>query len=130
SGYGKTECWWGPMITIGLFSQDQKLTPALSSALGREFEVVTASNAWEAKDLASGDRCDVLILDLNSDFGSADDRLSFYDDICQFAAPVVVMADDTRRRDALDLVERGANSYVRKPFGVRELRTILRKAYD
>ena len=43
---------------------------------------------------------------------------------------MILLADDENRREALDLVEHGAYGYVRKPPVVRELRAMLRSAYE
>jgi DNA-binding NtrC family response regulator len=78
----------------------------------------------------SGQGCDVLILDVDPDSDLAGDDAAGYSDISESGVPVIAMADDDNRLRALELVERGAHSFVRKPPTVRELKAILRKAYD
>jgi DNA-binding NtrC family response regulator len=118
------------MIVIGLLSQDQKLTSVLSSALGTEFEVVIASCGSQALELVACGGCDVVIIDLSSSCEPMDLQSTLCAEISGHGVPVVVMAEDEHRREALDLVERGAHSYARKPPAVRELKTLLRKAHD
>jgi DNA-binding NtrC family response regulator len=114
-------------IRIGLLSQDVKLMSVLSSTLGREFLVLTASDAERAKEMVTGSLCNALILDADCGFCSGE---AYYDEILSGEAPVIVMADDKDRQKALQLVERGAHSYARKPPVIPELRNVLRRAYD
>ena len=76
---------------------------------------------------------DVMILDFDSaSSGSQQWSTLPKDGAAQDGgAPVVLMANDESRLQALDLVERGgAYGYVRKPPVVREVRAILRSACE
>ena len=47
--------------------------------------------------------------------GCADQQRAFVHDMHSARVPVVVMADDDHREAAMDLVQRGAYDYFRKP---------------
>ena len=63
------------MIKIALYSEDRTLHPLLSSALGREFQVLLESDQEGMNDLVSAGECDVMILDLNSNHDSLQERI-------------------------------------------------------
>jgi DNA-binding NtrC family response regulator len=119
------------MIRVGVLSRDVMLAPALSSVLSPEFLVFEEPYPEHFNGERSSARFDVLILDFDSSCCPSDEWLSFFDSIkSHYATPVIVMANDESRVQALDLVERGAHGYVRKPPVVRELKVLIRSACE
>jgi DNA-binding NtrC family response regulator len=118
------------MIKIGLYSEDRTLHPLLSSALGKEFQVVLNSDQEGMHDLVSAGECDVMILDLNSNHESLQERIGFSRRLIASNVPSVVMADDGLRSTAFELVRTGAFGYCRRPPSVRDLKTMLSRAYE
>jgi DNA-binding NtrC family response regulator len=118
------------MIKIGLYSEDRTLHPLLSSALGREFQVVLNSDQEGMHDLVSAGECDVMILDLNSNHESLQERIGFSRRLIASSVPSVVMADDGLRSTAFELVRTGAFGYCRRPPSIRDLKTMLSRAYE
>jgi DNA-binding NtrC family response regulator len=53
-----------------------------------------------------------------------------FEEVVESAMAIVVMTDDDARSTAIELVERGAYGYFRKPPAVREVRTIIRRAHE
>jgi DNA-binding NtrC family response regulator len=118
------------MIRIGLFSEDRKLQPLLSSALGRDFQVLLKSDEEGINNMLDADGCDVVILDLDSNHDSLEQRIECCKRIAASHASCIVMADDSLRSTAFDIVRLGAHSYCRKPPSVRDLKTMLRRAHE
>ena len=118
------------MIRIGLFSEDGKLQPLLSSALGREFQVTLKSNVRALEEMISAGACDVVILDLDSNHGSLAERLQCARSIVTSKFPSVVMADDGLRSTAAELVKLGAQGSCRKPPSVRDLKALLCRTHE
>jgi DNA-binding NtrC family response regulator len=118
------------MIKIGLYSEDRTLHPLLSSALGKEFQVLLESDQEGMSSLVSAGDCDVLILDLNSNHDSLQERISFSRLLISSNVPSVVMADDGLRSTAFELVRTGAFGYCRRPPSIRDLKTMLSRAYE
>jgi DNA-binding NtrC family response regulator len=118
------------MIRIGLYSEDRKLQPLLSSALGKEFQVTLESEEEKMRQLLSIRGCDVLILDLGSEQASLKHRIDFARRTLPSPLPIVIMADDGLRSTAAEMVRLGAYSYCRKPPSVRDLKTMLRRAHE
>ncbi|HSU61623.1 MAG TPA: sigma-54 dependent transcriptional regulator [Bryobacteraceae bacterium] len=118
------------MIRLGLYSQDAKLQPLLASALGREFEVIVEPDGERIKELVAQNRCEVLILDLDSSYCSIAQRIQVFEDIADFRIATVALIDDEARPVAVELVQRGLYSYFRKPPALRELKIGLRRAYE
>src|SRR6202040_3207231 len=74
--------------------------------------------------------CDVVILDLDSDHESLQDRIACCRRIVGSRVSSVVMADDTLRATAAELVRLGAHSYCRKPPSIRDLKALLHRAHE
>lgn len=117
------------MIRLAFYSQDVKLRHLLAPTLGAEFEVVVESKQDRVKQLLSEKRCDILVLDFDSNHGSTEQQLGFYDEIRDTDVPIVVMTDDERRFTAMELVHRGVYDYFRKPPCLPELKIIVRRAH-
>ncbi|HEY1985206.1 MAG TPA: sigma-54 dependent transcriptional regulator [Terracidiphilus sp.] len=118
------------MITVGLFSEDITLYPLLSSALGKNFQVLLKTEEEEISNLGSAGECDVMILDLHSNHHSLRKRIESSQRLITLNVPAIVMADDGARSSASDLVRNGAFAYCRRPPSVRDLKTLLCRAYE
>ena len=118
------------MIKIGLYSEDRTLRSLLSSALGKEFLVQQGSDAGEMSNLVAERECDVMILDLNSNRGSLQERITSSRQLISLHVPAVVMADDGLRSTAFELVRNGAFGYCRRPPSIRDLKTMLSRACE
>jgi DNA-binding NtrC family response regulator len=118
------------MIRIGLYSDDPKLQQILSSVLGKEFQVLLETTEEGIDRMVAGSGCDVVILDLDSDHVSFQDRIACCRRIVRARVSSVVMADDTLRATAAELVRLGAHSYCRKPPSIRDLKALLHRAYE
>ncbi|MGA2850030.1 MAG: sigma-54 dependent transcriptional regulator [Terracidiphilus sp.] len=117
-------------IKIGLYSEDRTLHPLLSSALGKEFQVLLESDEEGMNKLLAAGDCDAMILDLNSNRDSLQERIEFSRRLIDSNIPSVVMADDGLRITAFDLVRAGAFGYCRRPPSIRDLKTMLSRAYE
>jgi hypothetical protein len=82
------------MIKVGLYSEDHSLSLFLSSALGRDFQLLLESDWEEMSRLVSGGECDVSILDLNSTCDALDVRIACVKRLLALGVPSVVLADD------------------------------------
>jgi DNA-binding NtrC family response regulator len=110
-------------IRVAFLSKDLKLRLMLTSVLGSEVVVKAAMDPGRPSQTLADNVLDAVILDIDSGECS-------FDEIADCGVPIIILADDESRREALDLVERGAYGYVRKPPVVRELRAMLRSAYE
>ena len=106
------------------------MQPLLSSALGRDFQILLETNEDGVNHLISAGDCDVMILDLYSHHGSLAQRIECARRIVTSQVASVVMADDSLRSTAVDLVRQGAYGYCRRPPSIRDLKTMLRRAYE
>jgi DNA-binding NtrC family response regulator len=118
------------MIRVGLYSEDRTLHPLLSSALGKEFHILLKSDQEGINDLVAAGECDVMVLDLNSNHESLQERIGFSRQLIASSVPAVVMADDGLRSTAFELVRTGAFGYCRRPPSIRDLKTMLSRAYE
>src|SRR5579863_3095548 len=117
------------MIRVLLFSDDRKLQPLLSAALSRDYHVFAEADPDLLKPLLRKTPFDVVLLDIDTDRFSAARYGAIFDEISDGPA-VVLMVDDSGRSIAMDLVDRGANCYCRKPPAMRELKAIVRRAWE
>src|SRR5437899_6683104 len=118
------------MIRIGLYSDDPKLQQILSSVLGKEFQVFLETNEERIDCLIAEGGCDVVILDLDSGDDLLQERIACCRRIVRSRVSSVVMADDTLRATAAELVRLGPHSYCRKPPSIRDLKALLHRAYE
>lgn len=118
------------MIQIGLYSNDCTLQSLLSSAFAKEFDVSVASVKDQIRARASLDRCELLILDLDSTQGSSSEALVFARELIASQTPLIILASDSLRTRAVELVRDGAYGYCRRPPSIRDLRTMLVRAHE
>jgi len=118
------------MIRIALYSEDRTLQSLLSSALGREFQVDLESIQPGAQPMLDSATCDAMILDLSSEPAAVRAGLACSRRIIDAGGTLVVMADDSQRATAVELVRNGAFGYCRKPPSIRDLKTLLRRAHE
>jgi DNA-binding NtrC family response regulator len=118
------------MTKVGLYSEDRTLNSLLSSALGKDFEVLLETDGDGMKDLIEADGCDVMILDLDSHQDSLQARIDCARQLIASQVPAILMADDSLRTTAFELVRAGAFSYCRRPPSIRDLKTMLSRACE
>ena len=98
------------MVRIGLFSEDAKLRQVLSSALGKEFQVFLESTEDGINRILAAGGYDVMILDLDSNHTSLQQRIASCRRLVASRVSSVVLADDVLRATAAELVRLGAHS--------------------
>jgi DNA-binding NtrC family response regulator len=118
------------MVRIGLYSEDPKLQQILSSVLGKEFQVSLESTGDGINRMLAAKGCDVMVLDLDSNHDSLQERIAWCRLLVKSRVSSVVMADDALRATAAELVRLGAHSYCRKPPSIRDLKALLHRAYE
>jgi DNA-binding NtrC family response regulator len=118
------------MLRIGLYSEDQKLQQILSSVLGKDFQVSLESSESGINRLVAAGGCDVMILDLDSNHDSLQERITCCRRIVGSRISSIIMADDALRATAAELVRLGAHSYCRKPPSIRDLKALLHRAHE
>ena len=116
------------MIQIALYSEDRTLQSLLSSALGSEFQVEAVALGSDPAPVPES--CDAVILDLGSAPAALQRSLACAGQLMESGARLVVMADDSQRATAMDLVRKGAVGYCRKPPSIRDLKATLRRAHE
>jgi DNA-binding NtrC family response regulator len=118
------------MTKIGLYSEDRTLHPLLSSALGKDFEVLFEQDGEEMDAMVASGGCEVMILDLYSHEDSLQTRIECARKLIASNVPAILMADDTLRSTAFELVRSGAFGYCRRPPSIRDLKTMLSRAAE
>jgi DNA-binding NtrC family response regulator len=71
-----------------------------------------------------------VLLDLSSHHAQVNQRIEYARNVCGSEPPWVILADDTLRPAANQLVELGAHGYCRRPPSIRDLRTMLHRAHE
>lgn len=132
---------WGPhsdtvklgalkMIHVGLHTEDRTLQSLLSSALGKEFEILLMPSEARVNQASSVDVCDVMLLDLDSYHECLEQATTFSRGIIASQLPLVIIASDSLRLTAGELVRLGAYGYCRRPPSIRDLKTMLVRAHE
>lgn len=99
------------------------LTPALAA---NAYHVLRADNGAEALKRIAGDAPDIVVLDLGlPDMDGKDviGRVREWSDV-----PIIVLSAREREAEKIAALDRGADDFVNKPFGVGELMARLRAA--
>lgn len=88
------------------------------------YQISEAVNAGEALESISGFRPDVVILDL----GLPDmDGLEVIKRIREYSqVPIIILSVRDREQDKIEALDKGADDYLTKPFGVEELHARLK----
>lgn len=97
-----------------------------TSLLGNGYRVVEAGSAAEARARASTEPPDLVVLDLGLPDGDGLDVIDWLRGWSQ--APILVLSARGQERDKVHALDRGADDYLTKPFGVGELLARLRVA--
>jgi len=118
------------MIRLVLFSGDSKLQRLLAPALGSDYSVLVESDATKLRQLVDDQQVDVLGLDLDGNYSPVQEQLDFFETMRDSRVPIVVMTDDSRRATVLELLQRGAYDYLRKPPSLPELKIVIRRAHE
>jgi two-component system KDP operon response regulator KdpE len=116
-----------PAPRVLIVDDDEQLRRFLSTTLaGHAFRVVEAATLAEAAAAAEADTPDLILLDLGLPDGDGIDlvhRLRVWTTV-----PILVLSARGREEDKVAALDAGANDYLTKPFGVRELFARIRVA--
>jgi DNA-binding NtrC family response regulator len=118
------------MVQVALYTADVKLQHLLAPALGSGFKLVPQSDRDACQQLLFEGETDVLLLDLESEPSTVEERVKFFEEIRPAAIPTIILTDDGSRQSAVDLVTGGAFGYCRKPPALRELKALITRAHE
>lgn len=97
------------------------------SLQSRAYRVVEAETAAAGKSRASSEPPDLMILDLGLPDGDGHEIIEWFRDWSQ--APIIILSARGQERDKVTALDRGADDYLTKPFGVGELLARIRVAF-
>ncbi len=111
---------------ILVIDDEPQILRALRAILAAHFRVTTASRAQEGLTLAAANPPDVIILDLglpDMDGIEVCARLREWTPV-----PIIVLSVRDSERDKVAALDKGADDYLTKPFGIEELLARIRVA--
>lgn len=112
-----------PLILV--IDDEPQLLRFLTAALkSHAFRVLTASNAAEGERLAVSHRPEAILLDLGLPDRDGLEVVRNLRTWCE--TPIIVISARGKEDDKVDALEAGANDYLTKPFGTRELLARIR----
>ncbi len=114
-----------PLSRVLVIDDEPRIRAVVRAALREDVaEVLEAGSAAEGLTMASVERPDLIVLDL----GLPDrDGLTVCRELRQWTvAPIVVLSARHAEDEKATLLDAGADDYVTKPFGERELRARVR----
>jgi DNA-binding NtrC family response regulator len=120
------------MVRIALHSEDRALKPLLSSALGKDFHVHLETGEDGINQLIDSGGCDVALLDMDSRQAPLSRRVESFTRIIEAhdSAVIILLAEDSLRTSAAELVRLGAYGYLRRPPSIRDLKAIIQRAVE
>jgi two-component system KDP operon response regulator KdpE len=113
-----------PLVLV--IDDEPQILRALRAILAAHFRVTTASRGEEGLTLAAANPPDVIILDL----GLPDmDGIEVCARLREWTqAPIIVLSVRDAERDKVAALDKGADDYLTKPFGIEELLARIRVA--
>ncbi len=111
---------------ILVIDDEPQILRALRAILGAQFRVSTAPRGGDGLTLAAADPPDVVILDLglpDMDGIEVCARLREWTQV-----PIIVLSVRDAEHDKVAALDRGADDYLTKPFGIEELLARIRVA--
>jgi two-component system, OmpR family, KDP operon response regulator KdpE len=115
------------MTRVLIVDDDTQLLRALRINLtARGYTIITAAEGRTALRAAADRQPDVIVLDLGLPDLDGTDVITQLRTFTQ--APIIVLSARTDSTDKVQALDRGADDYVTKPFGVDELMARLRAA--
>jgi two-component system KDP operon response regulator KdpE len=117
----------GDRPVILVIEDETPIRGFLRTSLQRsDYRVVEAATAAEGKSRASGDPPDLMVLDLGL---PDEDGLEIIEWFRTWSrAPIIVLSARGQESDKVTALDRGADDYLTKPFGVGELLARIRVA--
>ncbi len=116
-----------PVPKVLVIDDDPALVRVLRIALrAKDYDVVTASNGTLGISEAALESPDVVVLDLglpDVDGAEVCRRIREWSEV-----PIIVLSADGTEDRKVEVLDKGANDYMTKPFGVNELLARLRVA--
>jgi two-component system KDP operon response regulator KdpE len=114
-------------LTVLIVDDEPPIRRFLRASLkAADYRVVEAADAAGALAALAAEKPDLLILDLGLPDGSGLDLIS---ELRQGAAPpIIVLSARDDERSKVEALDRGADDYLSKPFGMAELMARLRAA--
>lgn len=99
----------------------------LQISLGAQnFEIIEASNGYEALRITEAHRPDLIVLDLGLPDVDGKDVIAALRALT--VVPIIVLSVRSGEEEKVSALDRGANDYVTKPFGIAELMARIRVA--
>jgi two-component system KDP operon response regulator KdpE len=113
--------------TILVIDDEPQILRALRTILtSRKFRVITASRGEEGLALATAQQPDLVILDLSLPDMDGIEVCARLREWSQ--APIIVLSVRENERDKVSALDKGADDYLTKPFGIEELLARIRVA--
>jgi two-component system KDP operon response regulator KdpE len=98
-----------------------------TSLQSSDYRVAEAETAAQGRARASSEPPDLMVLDLGLPDGDGLDIIEWFRDWSH--APIIVLSARGQERDKVTALDRGADDYLTKPFGVGELLARIRVAF-
>lgn len=114
-----------PLILV--VDDEPQILRALKTILSsKQFRVISASRGEEGLVLAAAQKPDLIILDLSLPDISGMEVCSRIREWSQ--VPIIILSVRDRESDKVQALDRGADDYLSKPFGIEELLARIRVA--
>lgn len=114
-----------PLILV--IDDEPQILRALKTILGsKQFRVITASRGEEGLTLAATQKPDLIVLDLSLPDIPGMEVCSRIREWSQ--VPIIILSVRDHESDKVQALDRGADDYLTKPFGIEELLARIRVA--
>ena len=114
-------------LSILIIEDEENICNFIRTSLQlQNYKIITASTAAEGLSIANSGSVDLILLDL----GLPDmDGLNVIRQIRSWSSmPIIVISARTKEQDKVEALDCGADDYITKPFGTKELMARIRTA--
>ncbi len=116
-------------VKLLVIDDDPSVPWLLSEGLGESYEIVSARDGKEGIKLISGNRPDLVLLDIKMSGLSGFEVLEQIKEMDRFLE-VIMLSGHSETKNVVESIHRGASEFITKPFDVKEVEIHIQKVLE
>ncbi len=116
-------------VKLLVIDDDPSVPWLLSEGLGENYEIVSARDGKEGIKLISGNRPDLVLLDIKMSGLSGFEVLEQIKEMDRFLE-VIMLSGHSETKNVVESIHRGASEFITKPFDVKEVEIHIQKVLE
>ena len=116
-------------VKLLVIDDDPSVPWLLSEGLGENYEIASARDGKEGIKLISGNRPDLVLLDIKMSGLSGFEVLEQIKEMDRFLE-VIMLSGHSETKNVVESIRRGASEFITKPFDVKEVEIHIQKVLE